>query len=109
ATRATWINQKSVAGRLHSHCAHHWNISSATSAACGIWPAWPGGCANAARGDRRALIRVPVTLCGELGLDHIGDQVVLVADELHHFGGGGDGVGRRLGGVAPLACHHKSS
>jgi hypothetical protein len=54
------------------------------------------------------LLGVPVALRGKLGLDHIRDQVVLVAHELHHFGGGGDGVSGWLGGVAPLACHHKS-
>jgi hypothetical protein len=54
------------------------------------------------------LLGVPVALCRKLGLDHIRDQVVLVAHELHHFGGGGDGVCGWLSCVAPLACHHKS-
>jgi hypothetical protein len=54
------------------------------------------------------LLGVPVALCRKLGFDHIRDQVVLVAHELHHFGGGGDGVCGWLSGVAPLACHHKS-
>ena len=66
--------------------------------------------ANSARGggDCRSLLRVAVSLCCKLGLDHIGDQVVLVAHELHHFVGGGDEVGRWLGGITPLACHHKA-
>jgi hypothetical protein len=64
--------------------------------------------ARARGGDCRSLFRVPVTFCGKLGPDHIGDQVVLIAHELHHFGGCGDGIGRRFDGIAPLACHHIS-
>jgi hypothetical protein len=54
------------------------------------------------------LLGVSVALRDKLGLDHIRDQVVLVAHELHHFGRGGDGVRGSLGGAARLACHHKS-
>jgi hypothetical protein len=54
------------------------------------------------------LLGVSVALRDKLGLDHIRDQVVLVAHELHHFGTGGDGVCGSLGGVPPLARHHKS-
>jgi cytochrome c553 len=109
ATRASGINQGNVAGRLHCNCAHHRDISSAASAARGRWAARRGARANAARVDCRALFCVPVTLCSKLSLDHIGDQVVLVTHDPHHFGGGGDRVGGWFGGVAPLARHHKSS
>jgi hypothetical protein len=102
------VKQGNVAGRLHRHCAHHRDLSSAVSAATHGRRAarWT----DSARGgaDCCSLFGIAVALGDKLGLDHIRDQVVLVAHELHHFGTGGDGVCGSLGGVPPLARHHKS-
>src|SRR6478736_7586397 len=104
------MKQGNVAGRLHRHCTHHRDLSTVSATTHGRRGARYGGWTDSARGgaDCCSLLGVSVALRDKLGLDHIRDQVVLVAHELHHFGRGGDGVRGSLGGVAPLACHHKS-
>ena len=103
ATWACGVEHGVIGGGLPRCCAHHRDTPSAAVAAThrgrgAIALPWVGHGI-----DRRSLLFVPVPFRSELSPDHLRNEVMLVAQKLHHFRGGGDAVVTELGGIAPLA------
>ena len=87
-----------VAGGLHRCCAHHPDTPSAAAAAHRRRGAIALPCVGYGA-DCRSLLFVSVSFRSALPPDHLRNKVMLVAQKLHHFGGGGDAV-------VPVARRH---